>query len=44
MKTKHQYNLCKKGILLDFFGEAAIDYKNYAFLTLSGRQDWARFE
>ena len=30
----------QKRNIVGFFGEAAIDYKNYAFLTLSGRQDW----
>lgn len=26
--------------IIGLFGEASIDYKNYAFLTLSGRNDW----
>ena len=30
----------QKRNIVGVFGEAAIDYKNYAFLTLSGRQDW----
>merc|ERR1711935_803157 len=30
----------QKRNIVGLFSEAAIDYKNYAFLTLSGRQDW----
>jgi len=26
--------------IVGVFGEAAVDYKNYAYLTLSGRNDW----
>jgi len=30
----------QKRNIIGVFGEAAIDYKNYAYLTLSGRNDW----